>query len=283
MAWAPVACQGQASRTFGDKSWAQGALRGQIFFLPPQTRRLPDLRSLKAQGTIFATRLDVPGRDWKDGFPGITNRFEWFAIEYTGLIRAARKGHYSLRILSDDGSKLFIDDKLIIDNDGEHPAVSRQGGIDLDNRQHIIRIQYFQGPRYAVALQFFCTPEGGSERLFPDCDLALQTDVTRNLTPVSVNNTPVVPEMQESQTPGQGQVGVPMTIKVRVTGNGAPPRRMIADIEGRKVELHSDKGSGDRVYSASLDARYSRVEEDSRHRGGRNRGATHRCRRQRGR
>ena len=167
---------------------------------------MPDLRSLKTQGTIFATRLDVPGRDWKDGFPGITNRFEWFAIEYTGLIRAARKGHYSLRLLSDDGSKLFIDDKLIIDNDGEHPAVSRHGGIDLDNRQHIIRIQYFQGPRYAVALQFFCTPEGGTERLFPDRDLALQTDVTKNLTPVSVDNTPVVPETQESQTPGQGQV-----------------------------------------------------------------------------
>ena len=167
MAWTPVACRGQSSRTFGDKSWAEGALRGQIFFLPPQTHRLPDLSSLKVQGTIFATRLDVPGRDWKEGFPGITNRFEWFAIEYTGLIRAAHKGHYSLRLLSDDGSKLFIDDKLIIDNDGEHPAISRQGGIDLDNRQHIIRIQYFQGPAMWLPCSSFARRRAAPNGYFP--------------------------------------------------------------------------------------------------------------------
>jgi len=247
-----VPCWGQAARNFGEKSWLEGALRGQIFFLPPQTRRLPDLKSLKPEGTIFARSLNVPGRDWQEGFPGITNRFEWFAIEYTGLIRAPHKGRYTLRLVSDDGSKLWVDEKLIVDNDGEHPATSRSGSVDLDDRQHVIRVQYFQGPRFAVALQLFCKAEGAPEKLFPDCDLALVTDVTRNLQPVSINSPPpVTPGRQQSRIPDQGQVGSPMKITVQVTGNGTPPDRMIAEVEGRKVELKVDKDAGDRVYSGT--------------------------------
>jgi hypothetical protein len=175
----PVACRGQSTKDFGDKDWLEGALRGQIFFLPAGTPRLPDLSSLHPVGTIYARELDVPTTDWQEGFPGISNRFEWFAIEYTGLIRAHHEGHYALRLVSDDGSKLYVDDKLIIDNDGLHSTRSANGGVDLDDQQHTIRIQYFQGPRYQVALQLYCRAKDGAETLFPNCDLGLVTDVSR--------------------------------------------------------------------------------------------------------
>ncbi len=55
------------------------------------------------------------------GFPGIDNRFEWFAIDYTGNFWIARGGKYKFALNSDDGSKLYIDDTLVIDNDGQHP------------------------------------------------------------------------------------------------------------------------------------------------------------------
>jgi PA14 domain len=160
---------------FGSTSWLSHALRGQVYLLPPGTGRLPDTASLSPVGTLYATRLDIPNRDWQAGFPGISDRFEWFAIEYTGRIRANRAGRYGLRISSDDGSRVYVDGRLVVDNDGVHPESSASGFVDLDEAEHELRVQYFQGPRYQIALRLFCTPPGGSERLFPDCDLALDT------------------------------------------------------------------------------------------------------------
>jgi hypothetical protein len=57
-------------------------------------------------------------RDFTEGFPGVTKRFEWFAIDYTGRIWIARPGVYQFELMSDDGSKLYIDD--VIDNDWLH-------------------------------------------------------------------------------------------------------------------------------------------------------------------
>ncbi len=161
--------------TFGQTSWLDQALCGLIYHLPPDSARLPDLSRMRSVGTIYTRELNFPVRNFEEGFPGITSRFEWFAIEYHGRIRAGRKGSYSLRLVSDDGSKLFIDGRLIVDNDGQHAVRSVSGFVDLDSGEHEIRIQYFQGPRYQIALQLFCTPEGGQERLFPNCGIQLET------------------------------------------------------------------------------------------------------------
>ncbi len=42
--------------------------------------------------------------------------------------------------------------KLIIENDGQHPPVSRKGSAELTIGAHRIRVSYFQGPRFQVAL-----------------------------------------------------------------------------------------------------------------------------------
>ena len=160
---------------FGRKAWIDHALQGKIYFLPPNTQKLPDFKSLSPVGAVYARTLNVPTRDWQEGFPGVTDRFEWFAIEYAGRIRARQGGDYQLRVTSDDGARVFIDDKLIVDNDGVHPPTSASGSVRLDNSPHTIRVQYFQGPRTQVALQLYCTPKGAQEQLFPDCGLDLDT------------------------------------------------------------------------------------------------------------
>ena len=42
-----------------------------------------------------------------------------------GLIKIPADGIYSFYISSDDGSKLFIDDKILVDNDGLHGIVEK--------------------------------------------------------------------------------------------------------------------------------------------------------------
>jgi hypothetical protein len=166
--------------TFGQASWLDHALCGLIYYLAPNTSRLPDLSFMRPVGAIYARNLNVPRREWQEGFPGVSRRFEWFAIEYHGIIRAGIKGNYSLRLVSDDGSKLFIDDRPIINNDGMHEAQSAAGSVYLDSGPHTIRIQYFQGPRFYVALQLYCTRQGEEERLFPDCGIDVETPDVRS-------------------------------------------------------------------------------------------------------
>jgi hypothetical protein len=55
-------------------------------------------------------------------------------------------------LTSDDGSKLWIDDRLAIDNDGIHWAIDAANAVNLTAGIHTIRVAYFQGPREEVAL-----------------------------------------------------------------------------------------------------------------------------------
>ncbi len=169
------ATRGADQPGFGGTSLLDHALEGRIYFLPDTTRKLPDFSTLKPVGAIYTRTLNVPNTDWRTGFPGITDRFEWFGIVYTGIIQAHQPGHYLLRVASDDGSKIYLDDKLVVNNDGLHPITTARGAMDLDTARHHLRIEYMQGPRYRVALQLYCTAPGGQEKLFPDCNLALDT------------------------------------------------------------------------------------------------------------
>jgi hypothetical protein len=51
-------------------------------------------------------------------------------------------------------------------NDGQHPPTSASGSIMLSAGDHELVLEYFQGPRYLIALQVWVTPPGGSEQIF---------------------------------------------------------------------------------------------------------------------
>ena len=84
------------------------------------------------------------------------------------------------RLLSDDGSKLFIDDTLIINNDGLHGAFAKTGKVILDDSRHSIKIRYFQGPRYQIALQLFASVNNSKEEIFPGNNFILYTQSPHN-------------------------------------------------------------------------------------------------------
>jgi hypothetical protein len=154
------------------------ALKGDIYYLDEGTPSLPDFAGLTPIGTIYADVLDIPSRSFKSGFPGVTERFEWFAIRYTGAFEISLEGEYAFRLLSDDGSRLIIDGDLIIDNDGQHSPKSVSGAVYLNPSQHSIEVDYFQGPRDAIALQLFWTPPGVSESIFDGKGLKQLDDTT---------------------------------------------------------------------------------------------------------
>jgi hypothetical protein len=152
--------------TFGSTTVIPAGLRGLIYHIRHNTQRLPDFSKLKASGSIYTSSLNIPAQDFKQGFPGVTKRFEWFAIDYTGRFWIDKPGMYTFVLTSDDGARLYIDDDMIVDNDGLHPPADVNGGVDLSAGIHRIRVSYFQGPRLQVALVLKVAPPGEEPRIF---------------------------------------------------------------------------------------------------------------------
>jgi len=136
----PPLPQGGEMATFGTTVVVPSGLKGRIYYLKPGDDALPNFARLEPVGTIYTNGLNIPPRDFESGFPGVTNRFEWFAIDYTGRFWIAAPGLYRFSLLSDDGSKLYIDDELVIENDGVHPARDQRGEVDLTTGMHRIRV-----------------------------------------------------------------------------------------------------------------------------------------------
>jgi hypothetical protein len=147
-----AAAQDSPVPTFGTTVVLSSGLQGEIYFIHHNTQNLPDLKKRKPVGVIYTTRLNVPPQDFKVGFPGLTNRFEWFAIEYTGKFWIDDPGLYGFSLMADDGAQLFIDDRIVIDNGGSHPPLTKEGSVNLAAGLHRMRVPYFQGPRFLVAL-----------------------------------------------------------------------------------------------------------------------------------
>src|ERR1035437_6480982 len=152
--------------TFGVTVVDPFGLRGDIYLLRPDTDRLPKFEKLKPAGAIYTSALNIPPRSFLEGFPGVTDRFEWFAIDYRGYFYVDNPGKYRFLLASDDGSKLYIDNKTLIDNDGIHAIQYEEGSITLKGGIHHLRISYFQGPRAAVALILAVARPGEDWRIF---------------------------------------------------------------------------------------------------------------------
>lgn len=67
-----------------------------------------------------------------------------FGLEFSGLIKIPRSAKYRLFTFSDDGSQLYIDGKLVVDNDGKHGALKADALIALEEGYHDFRVLYFQ-------------------------------------------------------------------------------------------------------------------------------------------
>ena len=177
----------QDAPVFGGKKKIAFALKGDIYYLEPNTGSLPDFSKLKPVGTIYATELNVPERSFDSGFPGVTDRFEWFAIDYHGTFLIEKPGKYNFRLTSDDGSQLWIDGTKLIDVDGIHPPTSREATVDLAAGTHQIRVPYFQGPRFYVALTLEVAPAGEPYTVFKTSSFApAKIDVQNGKTKVSM-------------------------------------------------------------------------------------------------
>jgi PA14 domain-containing protein len=160
------AAQTETTPIFGTTVVISSGLRGVIYHIHRGSLVLPDFHKLKPAGVIYTSSLDIPAQDFRAGFPGVTKRNEWFAIDYAGRFWIEDPATYTFSLLSDDGAMLYIDDAVVIDNDGLHPPREKRGDVYMTRGVHSMRVSYFQGPRLQVALQLKVAGPGKELRIF---------------------------------------------------------------------------------------------------------------------
>ena len=71
-------------------------------------------------------------------------RDEYYGFVFSGYLYIPKTGNYTISTISNDGSKLYLNDNLLIDNDGEHGMKEVEAGIPLQKGLHPIKVTYFQ-------------------------------------------------------------------------------------------------------------------------------------------
>ena len=84
-----------------------------------------------------------------------------FSIEWKGVIRIPRDGTYTFLTESDDGSWLYIDEELIVDNGGFHAPKFEKGSCELTKGNHDILLKYNNVKSFAMVKLYW---QRGEER-----------------------------------------------------------------------------------------------------------------------
>ncbi len=89
-------------------------------------------------------------------------RKDKFAFLFDGYIRIMKDGIYTFYTQSDDGSKLFIDDIEVVNNDKEHGTEEKSGRTALKKGFHKIKVVYFDSGG-GNSLKALVQPGGGKK------------------------------------------------------------------------------------------------------------------------
>ncbi|MGX1115290.1 hypothetical protein RKD37_000653 [Streptomyces ambofaciens] len=121
---------------------------------------LDELCTLKPGQTPNHDKL-MPTVDWSStaDFGGIADNF---VSQASGYLIAPRDGTYVFRLVSDDGSRLTLDDATVIDHDGLHGAEPKDGTVELTAGAHPLRVDHFDRGG-GQQLQLSWMPPGESE------------------------------------------------------------------------------------------------------------------------
>lgn len=87
---------------------------------------------------------------------------DWYGFDFDTYVDIPESGAYKMILTSDDGSVLYLDGKLLIDNDGSHGELAVTRCVGLEKGLHHLQVKYlenYSGNQVSVKLMGKTTPE----------------------------------------------------------------------------------------------------------------------------
>jgi beta-glucosidase len=83
--------------------------------------------------------------DFGGGAPAPGLPIDHWSVRWSGSLRVPADGDYELATRADDGTRLWIDDRLLIDDWTDHGPVTRSARVSLAaGVAHVVRLEYFE-------------------------------------------------------------------------------------------------------------------------------------------
>ncbi|MBU3729416.1 MAG: hypothetical protein FGM37_09260, partial [Phycisphaerales bacterium] len=136
----PLVIQGLRLRTAEDPTGSLPGVAAAYYALTDPVV-LPDFSTLLPYASSSVTSLNFASTGGNFASSG---RAENVGALFTGWIDIPQPGEWRLFTNSDDGSKLWIGDELVVNNDGLHGMVEVGGTIALARGRHLIRVGFFE-------------------------------------------------------------------------------------------------------------------------------------------
>jgi hypothetical protein len=138
--------------------------------------------------TRVAERIDPDvSYVYSDGSPATGVEPDFWSARWTGFLKAPRKGAYKLVLKHDDGARLWIDDKLAIDD--WRQSARGEARIELTGEPQPIRVELFESRGgCAISLRWIDTKSGEELTIPPECffhdrEVAAKAKVNKPLEP----------------------------------------------------------------------------------------------------
>jgi hypothetical protein len=144
----PVASEG-LKYSYYEGSWSQ----------------LPDFNKLTPKKTGTVSNFSLSPRIHNDNF----------AMIFSGYILIPASGTYTFYTNSDDGSQVYINNTLIVNNNGLHAAREQSGKVYLQQGKHAIKVSFFERTGNQI-LDVYYSGGGISKRRVPSNILSIDTN-----------------------------------------------------------------------------------------------------------
>jgi beta-glucosidase len=130
------------------------------------------------QGAPVLVRTDVQVNfDWSRGRPAPEVNEDGFSARWTGKFVPIESGAYQLGAMADDGVRLYLDGKLLVDawsNDQLNQILTSMQEVQLEGgRSYDVRIEYFENARNAI-VKFLWSYPGFTEKIKAEAVAAAQ-------------------------------------------------------------------------------------------------------------
>ena len=163
LAMAAVGCAWMAQAFAADDEMKPG-LVAEVFAIGEAVEDFPTIAADK-KPTVKKVDEQVNFDSTTEKWPG-TDLTDQFYIRWTGSIQVEKEGKYKFYLESDDGSRLFIDDKEVVNNGGLHGMEEKSGDVELKAGPHAIKIEFFENEGDA-GCKLSWEPPGGEKAIVP--------------------------------------------------------------------------------------------------------------------
>lgn len=130
--------------------------------------------NLALSGPPVTTRTEAVNFDWGATAPGAAVKADGFSVRWSGTATAPRAGNYVFETFADDGVRLWVDDRLVIDQWRDRGATLNASPVIAlrANQQVKIRLEYYDNTRNAVAQLRWRLPGASAGTVIPSDQLS---------------------------------------------------------------------------------------------------------------